>query len=191
MTEGSIRTRPDKNIRKKDEIRLLQAARQDPRAFGELYLQYVEQVFRYLFSRLGNIQEAEDATAQAFLSAFESFGRFRENDHFASWLFTIARNKAMDQFRQRKNLESIHDIDNIPAEEDPLSSVIQSEQATALSQIILNLPEEERELLRLRFLAEMTYREIGHFLKSNEEAIKKTTYRLLARLQSQLEVSNE
>ena len=191
MTEGSIRTRPDKNIRKKDEIRLLQAARQDPRAFGELYLQYVEQVFRYLFSRLGNIQEAEDATAQAFLSAFESFGRFRENDHFASWLFTIARNKAMDQFRQRKNLESIHDIDNIPAEEDPLSSVIQSEQATALSQIILNLPEEERELLRLRFLAEMSYREMAHFLRRNEEAVKKTMYRLLARLQSQLEVSNE
>ena len=191
MTESSIPLMADKNTPRSDENLIIQTARQDPKAFGELYLLYVEQVFRYLCSRLGNVQEAEDVTAQTFLAAFESFDRFRQDGHFAPWLFTIARNKAMDHFRQVKKQESIkpEDIDSV--EDDPLSSVIQSEQALRLAKLIRNLSEEERELLRLRFLAELTYQEIANFLHRNEEAVKKSIYRLLARLQSQLEVSNE
>jgi len=172
-----------------DEQRIIQAARQDPKAFGELYRLYVEQVFRYLYSRTGNPHEAEDATAQTFLAAFESFDRFRQEEHFASWLFTIARNKAMDHFRQRKMTSSIDDAADILVENDPLSGVIQLEQAAALAKLIQALPEEDRELLRLRFLADLSFPEMAHFLHRNEEAVKKSIYRLLARLHSQLEVS--
>lgn len=174
-----------------DEIRLIKAAREDPKAFGELYKLYVEQVFRYLYSRIGNIHEAEDITAQTFLAAFEAFDRFREDRHFASWLFTIARNKAMDHFRQRKAISSIDEAANISVENDPLYSVIQSEQITALSKLIQALPEEDREVLRLRYLAAMSFPEIAHFLHRNEGTVKKSMYRLLARLHNQLEVSNE
>ena len=182
---------PKQTNRDTDELRIIRAARQDPKAFGDLYKLYVEQIFRYLYSRLGNVHEAEDITAQTFLAAFESFDRFQQDGHFASWLFTIARNKAMDHFRQRKNTASIDEADDISVEEDPLYGVIQSEQAAALSKLIQPLPEEDRELLRLRFLAAMSYPEIAHFLHRNEEAVKKSIYRLLARLHSQLEVSNE
>jgi RNA polymerase sigma-70 factor (ECF subfamily) len=137
------------------------------------------------------VHEAEDATAQTFLAAFESFDRFRQDGHFASWLFTIARNKAMDHFRRRENTSSIDDVDDIPVENDPLYGVIQSEQTLALSRLIQALPKEDRELLRLRFLANMSFPEIAHFFHRNEDAVKKSIYRLLARLHSQLEVSNE
>jgi RNA polymerase sigma-70 factor (ECF subfamily) len=50
------------------------------------------------------------------------------------------------------------------------------------------LPEEDRELLRLRFLANLSFPEIAHFLHRNEEATKKTIYRLVERLHNQLEV---
>ena len=191
MAINNIVSKHEKINPKPDELRIIKAARQDSRAFGELYKRYVEQVFRYLYSRIGNVHDAEDVTAQTFLAAFESFDRFRQDGHFASWLFTIAHNKAMDHFRQRKNTASSVEMVDIPVEYDPLSGVIQSEQATALSKLILALPEEERELLRLRFLAEMRFPEIAYFLQRNEEAVKKSTYRLLARLHSQLEVSNE
>jgi RNA polymerase sigma-70 factor (ECF subfamily) len=181
----------EKVKRESDELRLIKAARQDPRAFGELYMLYVEKVFKYLYSRIGNVHMAEDTTAQTFLAAFESFDRFRHDGRFASWLFTIARNKVMDVFRQQKSTASIDEIPEIPVDADPLSEVIQSEQTADLSKLIQALPEEDREILRLRYLADMSFPEIAHFLHRNEEAIKKTTYRLLARLQSQLEVSNE
>ncbi len=191
MADRSMMLISEKVTRESDELMIIKAAREDPKAFGELYKLYVEPVFRYLYSRIGNVHEAEDITAQAFLVAFESFDRFREDRHFASWLFTIARNKAMDHFRQRKNLSSIDEAANIPVEIDPLYDAIQSEQMAALSKLIRALPEEDRELLRLRFLAAMSFPEIAHFLHRNEGAVKKSIYRLLARLHSQLEVSNE
>jgi RNA polymerase sigma-70 factor (ECF subfamily) len=191
MAESSIALISEKINRESDELRIIKAAREDPKVFGELYKLYVAPVFRYLYSRIGNVHEAEDITAQAFLVAFESFDRFREDRHFASWLFTIARNKAMDHFRQRKNISSIDEAANIPTENDPLTGVIQVEQMAALSKLIRALPEEDRELLRLRYLTAMSFPEIAHFLHRNEDAVKKSIYRLLARLHSQLEVSNE
>jgi RNA polymerase sigma-70 factor (ECF subfamily) len=191
MAESGIPSASEKIDREMEERKLIRAARQDPKAFGGLYLQYVEQVFRYLYSRVGNVHEAEDITAQTFLAAFESFDRFRQDGHFASWLFAIARHKAMDYFRQRIETTPIDEINEIPFNNDPLHGVIQSEQAAALSKIIRGLPEEERELLRLRFLAALSFPEIAHFLHRNEEAVKKSVYRLLARLQAQLEVPHE
>ena len=191
MAESSIMLISERLNRESDELRIIKVARADPKAFGELYKLYVEQVFRYLYSRIGNVHEAEDVTAQTFLVAFESFDRFREDRHFASWLFTIARNKAMDHFRQKKNISSIDEVANIPVENDPLSGMIQLEQMEALTNLIQALPEEDRELLRLRFLAAMSFPEIAHFLHRNEDAVKKSIYRLLARLHNQLEVSNE
>jgi len=191
MRESSISLTFDKDLPRTEERQIIQTARHDPQAFGELYQLYADQVFRYLYSRLGNVHEAEDVTAQTFLAAFEAFDRFRQDDNFAPWLFTIARNKAMDHFRRNnKKQESDISEEASSTEDEPLSSVIQSEQALALSRLIQGLPEDERELLRLRFLAEMTYGEMAHFLHRTEQAVKKTIYRLLARLQSQLEVSN-
>jgi RNA polymerase sigma-70 factor (ECF subfamily) len=103
MAESNNPLISEKIKRESDELEIIKSARQDPKAFGELYKLYVEQVFRYLYSRTGNVHEAEDITAQAFLTAFESFERFRQDGHFASWLFTIARNKAIDHFRQRRD----------------------------------------------------------------------------------------
>ncbi len=191
MAESSVALTSEKVNRELDEIKIIRAARRDPKVFGELYKLYVEQVFRYLYSRIGNVHDAEDITAQTFLIAFESFHKLRQDEHFASWLFTIARNKAMDYFRQRKKTSLIGEIEAIPVESDPLYRVIQSEQAADLSKLIQALPEEELELLRLRFLAKMSFPEMALILHHNEEAVKKSTYRLLARLHSQLEVSND
>ena len=191
MAEGSIALASEKINGESDELRIIKAARQDPKEFGKLYKLYVEQVFRYLYSRTRNVHDAEDITAQTFLSAFESFNRFRQDGHFASWLFTIARNKAKDHFRQRKNSSCVDEIEDIPVKNDPLHGVIQLEQTAALTTLIQSLPEKDRELLRLRFLAEMSFPEIACILHRNKEAVKKMTYRLLARLHSQLEVSNE
>jgi RNA polymerase sigma-70 factor (ECF subfamily) len=191
MADSSIVLTSEKVRHESKELQIIKTARNDPKVFGELYKLYVKQVFRYLYSRVGNMHDAEDITAETFLVAFEAFEKFRQDTHFASWLFTIARNKAMDHFRQQKNISFIDEMMDIPVENDPLSSVTQSEQSAALSKLMKKLPEEELELLRLRFLAEMSFPEIGHFLHRNEEAVKKSIYRLLARLHNQLESTHE
>lgn len=173
-----------------DEIRLIHSAQHDPGSFGILYRQYVERVFRYAYSRVGSVPEAEDLTAQTFLSALENLPRFRNSGSFAAWLFAIARSKVMDYFRHKRfaqTTENWADSDD----RDPLSEVIRSERVTTLSKLIADLPEDERELLRLRFLCEMTYSEIAQVLRRSESAVKKATHRILARLHAQMEVFYE
>lgn len=191
MTELASKMELSRNRTEYDEHFLIQAIREDPGKFGELYNLYVERVFRYLYSRTGNIQEAEDLTSQTFLTALEAISHYRQDGHFSAWLFKIAHNKAMDHFRQGKKTISLEEKREIPDVPDPLHTVMQSEQIVMLRTLIRSLTEEERELLRLRFLAEMSYEEIAHFLQRNEEAVKKSLYRLLARLQRQMEVSHE
>ena len=85
----------------------------------------------------------------------------------------------------------MENAEKVPSETDLLQQVIQTEQIAALTKLINVLPEEEHELIRLRYIAELSFSEIGRLLNRSEDAVKKSLYRLLARLQSQLEVSHE
>jgi RNA polymerase sigma factor (sigma-70 family) len=191
MTEKSPSLFKENDDVQTDEDCLVAAAKRDPREFDKIYLRYARPVFRYLYTRIGSVQEAEDVTAQTFLAAFEALGRYRHAGCFAAWLFAIARNKETDHFRYRQIDLAVDDADQIPDEVDPLQKVIQMERAAALMGLINALPEEERELLRLRYVAELSFPEMGRLLDRSEEAVKKAVYRLLARLQSQVEVSND
>jgi RNA polymerase sigma-70 factor (ECF subfamily) len=191
MTEQITSTTLMEDRPKPDETFLIKAAKKDVAAFGQLYQLYVQSIFRYLYSRIGSLPEAEDATAQTFLAAMEALDRYRDDGHFAAWLFGIARKKAIDNFRSQRRQVPLENAEHIPLQADLLQQVIQAEQNVALAKMVNSLPEEERELIRLRYFAELSFSEIGRLLNRSEDAVKKSLYRLLARLQSQLEVSHE
>ncbi len=174
-----------------DEQRLIADVRKDPGRFGDIYKKYANPVYRYIFTRTGNKQIAEDVTSQTFLAALESIGNFRQDGNFGSWLFTIARNKVNDHFRRSKTVTPIHEAELLSDGSDPLASSIQSDQAEVVQALIKKLSEDEQELLRLRFIAELSYSDIARLSQKSEDAVKKSMYRLLARLQSQVEVNNE
>ncbi len=190
MVEKTMQIEPMPQPEAKRVAQLVAAAKNDPQAFGELYLLYVQPVFRYLFSRMGNSSEAEEATAQTFLAALERFPKYRHKGYFASWLFSIARNKAMDHFRKQRKEASLDEAGQIPADANLLRQVIKTEQVTALSKLIRALPDDQQELIRLRYVAELPFAEIGHLLGQKEDTVKKSLYRLLARLKAQLEDSH-
>ena len=191
MTEPIRQIDMLETARGQEEADLVTAAQRDPQAFELLYLRYVQPVFRYLYSRIGNQAEAEDATAQTFLAALEAFDHYHHDGHFAAWLFSIARRKAADNFRSQQRQAPLEDADSIPSGTDLLQGVIQTERKVALTKLIAGLPEDERELIRLRYVAELSFSEIGRLLGCSEDAAKKSLYRLLARLQSQLEVYHD
>lgn len=184
----SIKLKPRPEEQRVSQI--IAAARRDPRAFGELYLLYSQPVFRYLYSRIGGFPEAEDATAQTFLAVLERLPKYRQDGYFASWLFSIARNKAMDHFRKQRKETSLDEAELLPDDTNLLQQVIKTERAAALSRLIRTLPEDEQELIRLRYLADLNFAEIGYMLGQKEDTVKKSLYRLLARLKVQLEDSH-
>ncbi len=162
-------------------------AKTDASAFGRLYNLYVQPVYRYLLSRVGSVHEAEDLTSQTFIAAYEALPKYRERGLFAAWLFRIARSKMNDQYRKRKHEVPIELAGTVDDQEDALGRVILDDQIQRLRVIISNLDSSDQELIRLRYVADLSFAEIAELLGKREDAVKKTLYRLLAQLKGQME----
>ena len=170
-----------------DEAGLIRAAQRDPAGFRPLYLQWVTPVYKYLLTRLRDPLEAEDLTSQVFLSACERLPHYNHRGRFAAWLFTLARNKARDYYRTAGRSASLDEAEAHGSDPDLLAQAIHSDEIQRLERVIRALPEDELDLVRLRFTAGLSYGDIGALLGKREDAVRKRLARLLARLQSQME----
>jgi RNA polymerase sigma factor (sigma-70 family) len=158
--------------------------------FEAVYDRFFQPVYRYILSRVRNVAEAEDLASQTFLTALEAFPRFREQGRTAAWLFTIARNKIVDSYRRRSASPLPDDEDSAVFADDP-NPGWDAEFLLSVRMRISALPEEEQELIRLRFVADLSFSEIAALLGKREDAIKKSLYRLIARVRNELEDRHE
>ncbi len=174
-----------------DEDLVLQA-RQDPAAVSALYRRYLERVYRDLMARVGGRPDAEDLTSQVFLAVIEGLPRYKERGHFAAWLFSIARRKASDYYRHRRPQPPFEETTySSSLFNEPLAQALQVDEQECLQKVIAGLREEERELLRLRFAASLSFSEIAAVFNRRPSAVKMSLYRLLERIQRQMEASCE
>jgi RNA polymerase sigma-70 factor, ECF subfamily len=173
-----------------DDSALIRAAQTDTEVFSVLYDRYIQRLYHYCYHRTNNVHDAEDLTAQTFLAALEAFPQYRRDGHFAAWLFTIARHKVVDFYRSQPDLH-LEESMIPPFHSDLAGEMETSQQKGILLRAIRALPEDEQELIRLRYAAELSFVEIAKALHKSEGAAKKMLYRLLARLKSQMEAEHE
>lgn len=172
---------------KDQEAERIAIAQKDPRAFGALYDQYAPAIYRYLLSRLGNVEAAQDVTSQTFLTAIKRLPQYQHRGHFSAWLFSIARSKYVDHLRKAKHTTApVHEEHPDPSP-GPLYDLVTRERRAALMACIQTLTPQEQELLRLRYVADLSFAEMASLLSKREDAVKKRFYRLLNRLRKQLE----
>lgn len=177
-----------------DEHSLVRLAQTDAQAFGALYDRYVQRVYRYCYYRTSSAPDAEDLTAQIFLATLEALPRYRQDGHFAAWLFSIARKKVADFHRRRSHVpleEAVLPPLHADSSADLALDVETSQRRERLLKRVQALAEEERELIHLRYVAELSFAEMAKALQRNEDAVKKSVYRLMARLKQELEVDHE
>jgi len=171
----------------------VERARRDPRAFDALYRKYVAQVYSFALYELRDPHAAEDVTAQVFLRALAGLPRFREQtdgpeSSFRVWLFQIARN-ALSNERRRARRHPASPIDlalEQPASDDVQATAgrrIELEQAWA---VIEQLPVDRRRALVLRFVNEMSTREIADVLGKSEGATRVLIHRSLQAVARQI-----
>ena len=161
-------------------------ARRDPRAFEALYRKYVAQVYSFALYELRDRHAAEDLTAQVFLRALAGLPRFREqaappDSSFRVWLFQIARN-AISNERRRVRRHPIAPLDlaaEVAGDHDVQATAAEREQLLEALSAIDQLPDDRRRALLLRFVEEMSTREIGLVLGRTEGATRVLIHRSL------------
>ncbi len=188
--QDTLMTLMEESSLQDEEAALIRAAQQDPTRFKPLYLRWVKPIYQYLYFLVRSKPDAEDLTSQVFMKACEQLPRYQHHGCFSAWLFTIARNAANDHFR-RSWRELPIEAANVPAvNPDLLGQAVHSDELQRLDGLIRDLPDDEQELIRLRYAAGLSYLEIGEMTGRSDEAVRKSISRLLSRLQDRLEADH-
>jgi RNA polymerase sigma-70 factor, ECF subfamily len=174
-----------------EEARLIELARQDPEAFGELYRRTVDRIYTYVYYRTGNAADAEDLTARTYHQALSNMYRYTDQGvPFVAWLYRIAHNLVANFHRShsRWKTTSLEDLElsGKPAE-NPERAAEVSERKQALWSAIRRQPEDRQRLLILKFADRLSNEEIGRLMGRTESSIKSLYFRTLKALKADLE----
>jgi RNA polymerase sigma-70 factor (ECF subfamily) len=149
----------------------------------DIFARYVDSVYRFLYSRVGNREDAEDLTSETFLAAARHLDTRRSEASIARWLFTVARTRLADHWRRhyRKGaaipFDELH-MEIMPHDLDPVPS---EETDQLVTEILHALPERYRRVLELRFLRGYSVNETAQELAMTPENAKVLQHRALAR----------
>ena len=188
MTEGVATEGPYAAL---TEAALVELAKEDPEAFGELYRRCVDRIYTYIYYRTGNAADAEDLTARTFHQALSHLPKY--TDHgvpFVAWLYRIAHNLVANHHRShsRWKLTSLEDLELTGKPADGPERVAESnERRRALWSAIRRQPEERQRLLILKYADRLSNEEIGAMMGRTESAIKSLYFRTLKALKADLE----
>lgn len=164
---------------------LAEAAKSDAHAFGQLYERYYPRIYRYTYHRLGNVPDAEDVTALVFMKALEALPTYQSGRNgFAPWIFRITRNAVVDHYRRRKQQCGLETVEQRSSDDDPVAEVLLSERRSELHGLVARLSPEQREVVLMRYAADLSFPEIATTLQKNEAAVRMLLHRGLRKLKA-------
>lgn len=154
-----------------------------PAGFRELYERNRLPVFRYIFGLTGGPQDlVEDLTADTFLRAWKARHRFEgDMGEATGWLIRIAKRLVIDEYRH--TVQAIRNLSTeLPVDPSPEQAAISDEQRTFLFSLLSDLPEDQREILVLRYMLGWRVNDIASHLGLTENNVSVTIHRTLSKL---------
>ena len=171
-----------------DDLRgvVRRAARGDQDAAAVLFDHYYPRLYRYAFARLKNAQDAEDVASETFAKVLRGLDGFKwRGSGFEAWTFRIARNLIVDRYR-KGGTEVIGNelVDAVMPviTDDPEAGALAGEAKRELDQLIGRLPEEQQEVVLLRFAAELDTNEVAAITERSTNAVRQLQFRALTNL---------
>lgn len=170
----------------KDDIHLVEAAiAGDAEAFGLLYERHVNDVFTYLYYRLGDRTTAEDLASEVFLRAWQKIGEYRYRGlPFVAWLYRIAHNLLIDHRRRESRRPSVPlgTVTEIQDGVDGPSSISEALTRVDLQTAVARLSDDQQQVIVLRFILGMSPDEIARVLGKTRGAVEALQHRALKNL---------
>ncbi|AEA43139.1 RNA polymerase sigma factor [Fluviicola taffensis] len=169
-----------------NEAKQIALAQKDHRHFGPLYERYFEQLFRFIFKRLGGNEElAGDLVQQCFMKAMANITKYEDRGlPFSAWLYRIAQNEVNMFFRSEKKNYTVEITDKqiFTILEENGENTTKQEDLDQLIEIINNLDDVQTDLIELRFFQELSFKEIADIYQISEANAKMRIYRLLEKI---------
>ncbi|MTI38169.1 RNA polymerase sigma factor, partial [Fulvivirga lutimaris] len=175
-----------------EEQKIVEAAKNDARAFAAIYDRYFEQIFNFILRRTDDEGLTDDLTSQTFLKALQSLKKYEFRGlPFSAWLYRIASNEVNKHYnkKKRKRVFSL--------EEERLFEIIETDdsnpeldgQIGTLISTLNDLPTDVMEVLELRFFEERSFKEISFILNISESGAKMRLYRAIEKLKKYFTVN--
>ncbi|MCO7125301.1 RNA polymerase sigma factor SigW [Sporolactobacillus shoreicorticis] len=171
------------------EKRLIKKIRKgDQQAFAELVERYKNSVFAICLRMVGNAQEAEDLSQEAFIRAYNRIDQYDHDRKFSTWLFRIATNLSIDFLRRRKNNVSLDAVvpgteglslnTMLPDEgEQPEDQMVRKETEEMVQEQIKRLPDKYRSAIVLKYIEDLSLKEISEIMEIPVGTVKTRIHR--------------
>ncbi|TSC91193.1 MAG: RNA polymerase sigma-70 factor, ECF subfamily [Parcubacteria group bacterium Licking1014_17] len=145
--------------------------------FEDIAERYHKDIINFFYRLLGNRFEAEDQAQNAFVKAYLKFDTLKDVNKVRSWLFSIAKNTAIDFFRKNKNREVAVDTDVLKnlstvTGNEYIDQVVRKHIAHSVDNIVDNLNSRDRMIIKLLYYEGFSYEEICGILHVNKNTLK-------------------
>jgi RNA polymerase sigma-70 factor (ECF subfamily) len=174
-----------------EDATLAQRAKEgDGQAFADLYDRNFEAVYRYVYYRVRDEEEAEDVTSDVFFRALRAMPRYEPRQPFLAWLYRIARNAVIDRaraVRPRLTFEDALSHPDAPAHViDPDAQLLASDRRARLRTALANLTSEQQEVVILRFIEGLSAEETGEIMGKRAGTVRGLQFRALQALRKHI-----
>jgi RNA polymerase sigma-70 factor (ECF subfamily) len=150
-------------------------------AFSHLVERYQAQAVGHSVAILGNREDALDAVQEAFVDAFLAIKRFDTTRRFYPWFYVLLRHRCFKMAAQRKPSESMEEIEILAPQPN-----VSREESLALESALRALPDEDRELITLKYLDGLSYEELSERLEIPKGTVMSRLFYARKQMQAKL-----
>jgi RNA polymerase sigma-70 factor, ECF subfamily len=168
---------------------IMQVRAGDQAAFAQLYERYAAAIYRYIYYRVGEVELAEDLRSEVFMRMFEDLDRYEDRGWpLSAWLYRIAHDRTIDTVRRRKSRTHVPLEDWEGVSEGPEAVLASKLDREEILQLLEKLTDEQRQVIRLRFMADLSIQEVAERIGRSEGAVKALQHRGIQSLARMMEV---
>lgn len=158
-------------------------------AYAQIINKYKNPLYATILRMIGNQQDAADLVQESFIKIYYRLGKFDGKGSFSSWMYRVAINHCMDEFRKKRyKMEQIEiREDDIMDFHHPEVIFLKKEKNRQLEKLIESLPKEERMILLLRYVNELSYNEIGEIMSLSLSTVRNKLHRAKKKLRETIQ----
>ena len=169
-----------------DETLMLAYAQGDAAAFESLYGRYRQSLYGYFLRHVSDEPTANDLYQGCWEKVIRARRRYRPTGPFRAWLFRIAHNHAMDDFRRNTPLTGLDDANTASTQPDPADHAVTAERAARLADAVSGLPPDQRDAMLLKLEGGLDLETIARITGVGRETAKSRLRYATARLKKAL-----